>query len=132
MLLKRCLSLEMASSENLPEEEMDRVCAYVLRNKRAVLLRELPEVKDLLRDSRLSPLFTHYERGEVCGSGLPTERAEKFIRGIEIRGGPAYALFITVLKDFRPSLVKKLNECAKEWSRRASEELPVNCVPSEL
>ena len=121
----------MATPEDT-QESMDRVCAYVLRTKRAVLLRELPEVKDLVEDSRLSPLFTRYERGEICGSGIPTQRAEKFIRALEHRGGRAYMLFITVLEDFRPSLVTKLNECGKEWSSRASEEFPVNCIPGEL
>lgn len=117
----------MASGEVLTEEQMDRVCAHVLRRRRPVLLKELPEVKDLVRDSRLTPLFTRYERTEICGPGIPTERAEKLIRAIEIRGGRAYVLFISVLSDFRPSLVRKLNECGKEVHSRADEKLPINC-----
>ena len=116
----------MASFENLSEKEMDRMCAYVLRRKRGLLLRELPDVNHLVGNSKLSPLFTHYELGEVCGSGAPRDRAEKFIRAIENRGGNAYTLFISVLKDFKPSLVYKLSECEKEWSRKASD---ASCQP---
>ena len=120
----------MASFENLSDNAMDRMCAYVLRRKRGLLLRELSDVKPLVGNSKLSPLFTHYEREEVCGSGAPRDRAEKFITAIENRGGSAYKRFISVLKDFKPSLAHKLSECEKEWSRRASEKF-VNRAQAE-
>ena len=46
-------------------------------------MRELPGVKYLVADSRF-PLFTNYEREEICGSAVPREWAEKLIRAIEM------------------------------------------------
>lgn len=92
----------MASKDNLYKA--------VLRTKRKCILEETPEAKDLLADSRLLNLFTKYEREEILRERTPLARAEKLITIVEWKGEEAYRTFVQVVKEYRPSLAKKLDQ----------------------
>ena len=88
-------------------KEMHRV---VLRSKRELILEQSPEPRDLLADPRLSSLFTKYEREEILRERTPLARVEKLISVIEWKGAEAYGIFVSVLREYRPSLVEKMHE----------------------
>ena len=92
----------MASSE----ESVQRV----LRKMRRVMLEEMPEPRDLIRDKRLRPFFTEYETRELDTLEDSAQRVQKFIQFLEWKGPEVYESFLKALPDYRPSLERKLRD----------------------
>ena len=91
---------------------------HVLRRQWSNLIRDLPEASDLLSDPVLAPLFTRYEKEEIRGSYSAAERSEKFVKAIERKGEDVYRAFVTVLREYRPSLADSLIRSAEEIAGR--------------
>ena len=104
-------------------QKMEATYLRVLRVKRQLIHRELPDTKGLLQDSRLYHLFTPFERNEIISQYTPTECAEKMIQALECKGYKSYETFILVLQEFRPSLAQKLTTAGEEVWRMKSNEL---------
>ena len=99
---------------------MEDLYTRVLRVKRRQIITELPDTKELLKDSRLARLFTDSEQGEVTCQKTPMDNAEKMIRILEFKGYDSYKTFLSVLKDYRPSLADKLTIAGDELLRMNS------------
>ena len=50
---------------------------HVLRRQWSNLIRDLPEASDLLSNPVLAPLFTLYEKEEICGSYVVPPRDQR-------------------------------------------------------
>ena len=94
---------------------------HVLRRQWSNLIRDLPEASDLLSDPILTPLFTQYEHEEIRCPHSAAERSEKFVKAIERKGEDVYRAFVTVLREYRPSLADNLIRSAEEVAGRIQE-----------
>ena len=114
----------MASGKQSQDlQKMEATYLHVLRVKRQLIHRELPDTEALLQDSRLYHLFTPFERNKIISQYTPTECAEEMIQALECKGYESYETFILVLQEFRPSLAQKLMTAEEEVLRTKSNEL---------
>ena len=125
----------MASGKQSQDlQKMEATYLRVLRVKRQLIYKELPDTKALLQDSRLYHLFTPFERNKIISQYTPTECAEEMIQALECKGYESYETFILVLQEFRPSLAQKLMTAREEVLRMKSNELgdpsKSTCSPS--
>lgn len=97
-----------------PRRTEEDLYTRVLRVKRRDILRELPDTKELLKDARLEKMFTRFEKGEITSQKTPTENAEKLVRALEFKGYESYNIFVSVLREYRPSLAEKLVVAGEE------------------
>lgn len=91
---------------------------HVLRRQWSNLIRDLPEASDLLSDPILAPLFTRSEKEEIRGPQSPVDRSVRFVKAIERKGEDVYRAFVTVLREYRPSLADSLIRSAEEIAVR--------------
>ena len=92
----------------------------VLRVKRKQILIELPDTKEMLKDTRLVKIFTKSEKIEMTSQKTQSDNAEKMIRALEFKGYDSYKIFLAVLQDYRPSLAHKLSSAGEELLRMNS------------
>lgn len=102
----------------------EELYSKVLRVKRKDILAELPDTAVILNDPRLEKIFTQFEKIESTSQKSSSDNADKLIQVVESKGYDAYKIFISVLKEYRPSLADKLTAAlaAEELSRMNSGE----------
>lgn len=85
-----------------------------LRHNRGLLLREFPDVATLLSTDHLKPCFTHYEKGQILASTVPSERAAKLLDTVEAKDYELYEKFVRALRPLKPTLASALETSERE------------------
>lgn len=104
------------------QNNLEIVYKRVLRRRRRSLHLEMPDTGVLLEDPRLKTQFTVHERREITGQLSSPECAEKLVQLLEFKGPDMYNKFLSVLVDYRPSLVDKLRTSEREEMKRMSSQ----------
>ena len=105
---------------------MDQRYLKVLRRKRVLLLRELPDIETLMKTPELLSHFTSYERSEILSPSVPSERASNFVHALERKGPGVYEAFVAALRQFRPDLAVRLEVAEREVSIPSTASSPVS------
>jgi hypothetical protein len=93
----------------------------VLRVKLRTIIEELPDTNDLLKDPRISRIFSDNEKAEISRQPVISDRIVKFVDIIKCKGPEAYDTLVATLRDYRPSLADKLQYESRQQNRRLQD-----------